>query len=47
MRMAPIIIPASLNTATLLPDEAMRVRRVALPFSVVPKEENVSLYIAI
>jgi hypothetical protein len=37
-----IIIPASLNIATLFPDAAMRVNRVALPLSVVPNEENVS-----
>jgi hypothetical protein len=37
-------MPASLRIATLLPDEAMRVRRVADPFSVVLKEENVSDY---
>tara|TARA_R110002003_G_scaffold131_4_gene12319 strand:- start:2568 stop:2777 length:210 start_codon:yes stop_codon:yes gene_type:complete len=37
-----IIIPASLNIATLFPDAAMRVSRVALPLSVVPNEEKVS-----
>jgi len=41
---APIIIPANFRMATLFPDEAMRVRRVAEPLSDVPKEEKVSLY---
>lgn len=36
-------MPASFKTATLFPDCAMRVRRVALPLRVVPKEEKVSL----
>lgn len=40
--MTAIIIPASLNTATLLPDCAMRVSRPAEPFNVVPSEEKVS-----
>jgi hypothetical protein len=35
-------MPASFRIATLFPDEAMRVRRLAEPFSVVEKEEKVS-----
>ena len=38
------MIPANFKIATLFPDEAMRVRRVAEPLSDVPKEEKVSLY---
>lgn len=35
-------MPESLRMATLLPDAAMRPRRLAEPFSCVPIEENVS-----
>jgi hypothetical protein len=35
-------MPESLKMATLLPELAIRVRRVAEPLSVVLKEENVS-----
>lgn len=38
----PAMMPASLRMATLLPDWAMRVRRVALPLSEAEKEEKVS-----
>jgi hypothetical protein len=38
------MMPASLKMATLLPDWAMRVRRVALPFREVVKVEKVSLW---
>lgn len=38
-----IIMPLSLKMATLLPDDAMRVRRVAEPLSDVANEEKVSL----
>jgi len=37
-------MPESFKIATLLPDCAIRARREALPFRVVPKDENVSLY---
>jgi hypothetical protein len=39
---AAMIIPESLRMATLFPDCAMRPRRLAEPFRVVLKEENVS-----
>lgn len=39
----PIMIPASLSTATLFPLAAMRVRRLAEPLSEVPREEKDSL----
>jgi len=35
-------MPDNLRMATLFPDDAMRVRRVAEPLRVVEKEENVS-----
>jgi hypothetical protein len=38
-------MPASFNTATLLPCAAIRVRRPALPFSDVEREEKVSLWV--
>ena len=38
----PMIIPASLNTATLFPDAAMRPRRPAEPLRDVLKFEKVS-----
>jgi hypothetical protein len=40
----PIIMPANLKAATLLPDAAMRPSLCADPLSVVPIEENVSDY---
>jgi hypothetical protein len=38
-------IPASFSTATLFPCAAIRVRRPALPFSDVEREEKVSLWV--
>jgi hypothetical protein len=40
----PIMMPANFKIATLFPEEAMRVRRVAEPLSVEEKEENVSVW---
>jgi hypothetical protein len=37
-------IPASFSTATLFPCAAIRVKRPALPFSDVEREEKVSLW---
>jgi hypothetical protein len=37
-------MPDSFKMATLFPDDAMRVRRVAEPLRVVEKEEKVSLW---
>lgn len=41
----PMMMPASLKMATLLPDCAMRVRRVALPLRELEKVEKVSFYV--
>lgn len=38
----PMMMPASLKTATLFPEAAMRVKRPAEPLSWLDMEENVS-----